>query len=365
MTIDHAHLKPEVRKTLQVLLRDGNTPELGVHVMSEFMYCPRAGIIAAESHRDDMGMEEGAAPALGGIPRYDIDRMLRDLESRSKELKHLVAATFSVVLLAVLCSVFSTDTGVFVLGLGGAVLALLAKKWWPEAVEWWQLRGEIRRAQQAVPREPDWDQHAQQQVDWWELIAAGFESIELTRALSNHEVALTGRPWRVLHRGHLRIPVLRVRVEEGDGPIGQFRPRTQQQARIAAYAFLTETCERGNADWAIVLFNSSDRGVAFPVGSDEWDAFRQGLPRARREFGQYMESPRYRPRPADHGRACSGCPFGEPRMVGLRPTILNGVEILPRKTTDNLNREFHCTCYDRFGDEVPPHKLARQLGLTD
>ena len=75
MTIDPEHLKPEIRKSLERLSRDGDTLELGVHVMSEFIYCPRAGIIALESDRDDMGIEEGAAPALGGIPRYEIDLM--------------------------------------------------------------------------------------------------------------------------------------------------------------------------------------------------------------------------------------------------------------------------------------------------
>lgn len=357
--------KPQVRKALQELSRDADAPQLGVHVMSEFLFCPRAGIIAQESKLEDNGSEFEAAPALGGIPRFEIDQMLREYEILSMKLKPLLLVVGGMLTVDLICFLLSAPFGYwmwFVTAFG----LLATYGWWqPDAANWWTLRRAIRQARNTPPREPDWNLNSQQEIDWWELIAAGFESIELQRALHHHDIALKGRPWRILHRGDWRLPVLRIRVDEDAGPMTQFRPRTQQAARMAAYAFLIETCERGNADWAIVLFNSGNRGLAFPIGDPEWKAFRDGLPYARSEYRRYSESAQYRPKPADHRRACRRCPFGKPRPVGLRPTVLGGVEILPRMTTDNQNRPYHCTCHDRFSDEVPPHELAQQLGLTD
>jgi hypothetical protein len=365
MVIDDDHLKPEVRNTLETLSRDEQPPSLGVHVMSQFLFCPRAGIIASETNLDDTGSEFHAAPALGGIPRYEIDRIERKLEELSAGLKRLLLTLTALTGVGIVVAFREPLFGVFVL-VFEILGILISSVWWRRDVaNWWTLRKRLREARRAKPREPNWNQNAQQEVHWWELIAAGFESIEPTRPLQHHDIALKGRPWRILHRGDQRLPVIRIRVNEDGGPMGAFQPRTQQQARMAAYAFLIETCERGHAEWVIVLFNNGDRGVAFPIGPHEWDAFRKGLPQARAEFRKYAESARHRPRPADEGRACRGCPFGEPRRVGLRPTILNGITLLPYKTSDRQNCEYHCTCGDRFIGEVPPHERARELGLTD
>ncbi|MEZ6131301.1 MAG: hypothetical protein R3C59_21710 [Planctomycetaceae bacterium] len=365
MTLDRKHMKPHILESLTVLSKDNSPPELGVHVMSEFLFCPRAGIIAYETRQGDTGADFEAAPALGGIPMFEIDQIERDLEVRSRELKQLSIAVGGFVGGAGLVYVYQPALTIWLLV--SLIFILLATySWWrPAITSWFQLRARLAQSRLAKPNEPNWEHKLQQEIEWWELIAAGFQSIKLNRPMHSHEIGLTGKPWRILHRGELRIPVLRIHVDETDGSMGQFRPRLQQQARLAAYAFLTETCERGNADWAIVMFNYGDRGLAFPLDDAEWEAFQTGLPRARSEFQRYENAAQYRPRPTDQGRVCRGCPFGKPRRVGLRPTVLNGVEVLPRITTDNLNREFHCTCHDRFGDEVPPHKLARQLGLTD
>ncbi len=365
MTLDREHMKPHIRETLAVLSKDKNAPELGVHVMSEFLFCPRAGIITYESHQVDTGADFEPAPALGGIPMFDIDRIQRKLEIQTRQIKQLSTVIGGVVGGTVLVYLYLPAFLVWLLAALMFVPLLTYSQWFPVITSWLHLRARLAQSRLAKPNEPNWEHKLQQEIQWWELIAAGFQSIELNRPLHNHEIALTGKPWRILHRGELRIPVLRIHVDETEGSMGQFRPRLQQQARLAAYAFLTETCERGNADWAIVMFNDGDRGLAFPLDKEEWEAFQTGLPRARSEFQRYENAAQYRPRPTDQGRVCRGCPFGKPRRVGLRPTVLNGVEVLPRITTDNLNREFHCTCYDRFGDEVPPHKLARQLGLTD
>lgn len=364
MASNDAYLKPEVQQALDALSGDEHAPELGVHVMSEFMFCHRAGIIAYESDPADSGCDFEAAPALGGIPMYEIDAMEKRLEELEEALRTDQLWLGGLLAVALAFTIYDVRLALLYLPCLAVLIWTQRGDWLPVLQAQRVLKPRLREARAALKREPNWDMNAQQEINWWELIASGFESIEVQRPLKNHSIALTGRPWRILDRRGQRLPVLRFRIEDDSGQMVQLNPREQQRARMAAYAFLIETCERGNAEWAIVLFNNSDRGVAYPIGVAEWKAFREGLQHARAEFGRYREAPRQRPRLPD-SRSCRRCPFGEPRRVGVRPTVLNGVAIVPRATTDNLDREFHCTCRDRFGDDVPPHERAIALGLTD
>ena len=176
-------------------------------------------------------------------------------------------------------------------------------------------------------------------------------------------INLKGKPWRILRRSDRHIPVIRIRVPEYDGTnLTAVRLYEKHRARIAAYAYLIETCEQGRADWAIVLYNDSDDGIAVPLGNSDWQAFRNGLLKARREITELRKNPRYRPRPPE-GRECTGCLFGCPRPVGWQPTILANTELPPFATSDSRGKgAFPSTCGDRF-QNVPPHHLAEELGL--
>ena len=364
MALNDSFLKPDVQHTLDVLSFDDSAPELRVHVMSEFMFCPRAGIIAFETDPVDSGCEFEAAPALGGLPLFELDAMEKRLEELEESIRRGQLLLCGVLATALILSMSDIGLSLIVLAGSAAIAGLGHSAWLPVLQNHRVLKRQIREARAAKPRQPNWELKVQQEINWWELLAAGFQSIELQRPHKNHSIALVGKPWRVLDRAGQRLPVLRMRLEDDSGQAVQLDPREQQRARMAAYAFLIETTERGNAEWAIVLFNNGTRGVAYPIGAPEWKAFRDGLPRAREEFRKYIEAPRHRPGPPD-SRACRRCPFGEPRRVGVQQTVLDGVAILPRATRDNLNREFHCTCGDRFTDRVPPHEDAIRLGLTD
>ena len=49
------------------------TPWIGVHVLTEFIFCPRAGLIAFEQQRIDPGEEIDGAPRLDYLPDFEIE----------------------------------------------------------------------------------------------------------------------------------------------------------------------------------------------------------------------------------------------------------------------------------------------------
>lgn len=46
---------PEAIEKCASELADNDAPRVGVHVMSEFIYCPRAGIVTVDQQREDTG----------------------------------------------------------------------------------------------------------------------------------------------------------------------------------------------------------------------------------------------------------------------------------------------------------------------
>ena len=358
-------LKAQIVEAKKHLSCDKETPEMGVHVMSEYIYCARAGIIATESSQQDSGMERIPAPALGGIQLFDVDNIEANLEAVSTSLRQSGLLLSAVVLVVIIAAVFDRNLAIVLL-FCSTVVSVVSWRLWArfEVRIYLYYRRELREAREAPKREPNWNLNCQQAVNWWELLQSGFESRALKDAHYSHEIRLRGRPWRILRRGNMHLPVLCIKVENYDPKnLTQVRLREQQRARIAAYAFLIEICERGQADWAIVLFNHSVDGIAVPIGNQEWHDFREGLVEAREHVRKLNNDMRYMPSPADHGNACFKCPLGRPRRVGSEPTVLSGVQ-LPAYATSNKSggKEFHCSCGDRF-QFVPKHRDAVKLGL--
>lgn len=356
-----------ISRAQQTFGEDSDAESIGVHVMSEFVYCSRAGTLAYESGLDDTGSDLVAAPALGGIPSFDIDEIQAELEQLTDSLKHLLTLFLSLAIVLTLIAVFDrtiaavTSTSVvFGMVISGRLY------WWSQVAAYFRNKHRLKEAKEADPLEPDWSERTIQSVQWWELLKSGFDSRELNQPLHEYSANLQGIPWRILRRGDLHLPVVRMRVaDQGPGQRKHPRFREQQRARMAAYAYLVETCQRGRADWVIVLLNGTTEGVAVPIGETEWEAFTQGLIHARGELRKLKADKSTVPCPSENHRACSNCPFGRPRPIGESPTILGGVEVPPHLTLDrSQERMFHSNCGDRF-QWIPPHSDAEALGLKD
>ncbi len=354
---------PETVTRLSRELADSEAPSMGVHTLSEFIYCPRAGAVSDGSRQEDTGTELPRAPALGGLPWHDKDQIEQAIEQLLHEIKIPVALNIGLYLFA------------FWIASAWTPVALLA--FIPPGYTWGQwlvhllsrylkLKGRLKMASRAAAEEPNWEVPQAQPIHWWSLIRAGFVSIEKQEPLRDDSLGLAGKPWRVLRKGNAVYPVLKIRVDdEKHDRRREGRLRRQQLARIAAYAYLLHRCERADSSWAIVLFNNSDEGIAIPITSEAWQVFYSGLIRSRQQLQALRDAPRSIPE--KNGEACLGCPLGEPRPIGREKTFRNGTVISTFGTdvkVDPGKKKFamHSTCGDYF-EWIPPHREAIRRGM--
>jgi len=342
-------------------LHDPEAPALGVHVLSEFKYCPRAAIITLEQQEQDDGSEFVAAPALGGLPTHDIDRIREALAQIREELKRPICWNIGLGIAVLYLIMFGQILpALLVLSLAGyftgpALMRLLAA--------YHGLRKRLGVAEQAEDKPPKWEVRQVQSIRWWSLIRAGFASAERPEAIVDQESRLAGKPWRVLQRGRKLMPVLRIHVEDEERDHRrQGRLRPQQFVRAAAYAYLMNRIERAEADWVIILFGTSDEGIAIPIEHEHLELFRITLQSAREFLRAYRQDPDFKPKPARESAPCIRCPFGKPRRSESE-SVFRGAAVVPFLTEAANGKLYHSTCGDRFR-WIPPHERAETLGLT-
>ena len=204
---------------------------IGVHVLSEHVFCPRAALIASEAG-DDAGDEEPKlGPRLDLFEDYDEHRFTEALHQRWGEMRlwlTLMAPAILIVLLV--CGFYSL--------LAGAILSLpiliLLAKCWETLTHIIGLVRERARYRAAATVEIDLAPTEIKRLSWWSLRKAGFDCTKPVDALSDPEGELNGKPWRILRKGNtIAVPVIRRHQGSSDwGP--------QHEVRIAAYCDLIE-----------------------------------------------------------------------------------------------------------------------------
>ena len=321
----------------------GDAPWIGVHVLSEFMFCERAGHLAMAQEPSD-GYEE--RPNLRYLPRWSVASMQAFLT------RAMGQSVISGILLAVLCTALVNGWHTWplivnVMLLGIAWLSLRSFRSGVRSI--WILRQRLRAARLAKPVDPDPKETRCHGVSWWSLLNGGFESVGYKDTLRDERLRLSGRPWRVLRKGSLRIPVFIVR--------GQWQLHRQHFARMAAYCHLLETCEGAESPYGVVLFGDTYEGVTVPNQPSSRKAFHDGLVAARATIRASRRGhiPR---RPANANR-CNGCPFGKP-FVSRAYWFGRANGIYAVRGADG--RRYHSACGDRYR-WVPPHEKAIQKRL--
>ncbi len=312
---------------------------LSASAVAESVFCPRAAILTLESRMEEriedpafdvMAIYElrvlgaaivrsfwlVAASAVGVIALYVAATMMTN---RGYWLVWLLALPFGIRLLTFLCSEFVT------------LLSLLAKK---------------NAANKAHCIEPDVNSLEMQNVTWWGLLNLGFESVASNQAMQDSDWKVSGKPWRVLRRGSLRIPAFRTKSNAA-------MPSQQSIAKIMAYCHLLESQEGFDSPYGIVLMGDTYRGFAVPNRGTFPRIFQNALLELRKVVAAVKDQGSDPPPPSDK-RKCIDCPFGKPRLVTRRrPTIRDGYELKPH-ILQRWRERYHCDCGDRFRWK-PPH----------
>jgi hypothetical protein len=330
-------------------LRSSN---MSVHAVSEYIFCPLAGLNAYLECREDFGCEPSIL-RLDYQPPYEVSKLRQRLEALARAIWQLSGASAILLIIGALLAVFvhwiffvaAVAASIFI---GRTFIKLL-----PEV---WKLLAALRAARGAKAQEPNPDFPHDELVDWWSLRAAGFESTPCTELLVDAELRLQGRPWRILSKGDLAIPAY-VRT-----PRDEILP--QQRARIAAYCHLIQKNQGANAPYGIILDQGTFTGTAIKPNQDDnrrWQQALRSLPSAAEDYLVHRRNPA-RPDPP---HICRGCEHGRPRLLqlGKSTTKTMGSDVAPyQRRSPTNNRVYHSSCGDRFG-WIPPHEKAESLQL--
>ena len=335
----------------------GVSPELQVHVLSEYVFCPRACVLARASGEDQGDEEPNLGARLDGYVDYDAKRFAEALHAAWTEIGHWLTCLAPALLLVLVSGWFVSAYVALYLSL--PVFYVLVRLWNSSR---WLLeiaRAEARYAS-AAPFSLEAVPDTIQEVNWWSLRKAGFDCRKPQDAHRDPADRLCGKPWRILtHHNAIRIPV--VRKHRGDRTWGP-----QHVVRLAAYCRLLERCEGATSPFGVLLFADSDECIVFPNTAGPQFQLEQALASAR-ELLQAVDSGRFIP-PAPGDNRCSGCPFGKPRefIRGETDTVLDG-QAIPAVTVPRPgkhNQRFHSACGDRF-QWTPPHRDAVALKIAE
>ena len=322
-----------------------------VRTLGEFVFCPRAGILAAEKEPAEDEADDDPI-RLDFLPEYSLPVIEEQLALHLRALGSW-GGRVAGLLIAMAVAWFVGWTLAVVIG--AVVLLWLGRRLGQEIRSVLTLADSRRQAIAAEAKEPPENATNQTAVNWWELLKAGFDSIRLQESLRDEQSKLAGRPWRVLRKGSLRIPVIKIGEDFYEG--GRYWIYPQHEIRLAAYAHLLAACEGGEVPYGIVLFGSTYEGVAIPITAQLNEQFLV----KRAEFDRtFAAAKKADPPDEPDAGCCSGCIHGKPEKANA-----DLVQIQTEKVHGRTGRDgqlYHSECGDRF-EWIPPHAQAKKKGL--
>lgn len=329
-------------------------PLIRAHVLGQFVFCPRAAILA-EAIGDDDGLDQpDLGPKLHSFHDFDERRFAAFLELAWGRLWwHLTLLAPAVVVPAIVAR----------LGwpIAGIVLTLpafyLASRLWGTWNGIQQILEEMKRIETIEPESFDPQSDELRTINWWSLRKGGYDCELPKKPYFNSEQQLTGKPWRVLTKGTLRVPVLVVSPNET-------KVWPKHWVRIAMYCRLIESCEGVSSPFGVLLRATSDDCVLVPRTARAVELFERAAVELR-ELWRECEDPEFIP-PEPFDNRCRGCHWGEPRdyVRSSSETIVDGLPIDPTPIRGNDRKLHHSDCGDYY-EWAPPHQDAIDLGIAE
>lgn len=327
------------------MIANPGDPWVSVHAIAEYEFCPRAGLLAYENKRAN----DDEPPAFDILPRFELAAIEKALGERRKEFFRWLWGFLSLAICGPIAGKFQQPAILVLVGVGMAFVTyrILRIAW--DIVVLLNLR---HQALTGRCREPDPYSEDMQAVNWFGLLNLGFESIRLQEALRDPDWRFDGKPWRILRKGSLSIPVFRTRSP-------QEAPHDQQIVKVMAYCRLSQINFPAECPYGIILTGEDYSGFAVP-----------NHPRFRKRFHNSLVALRQLALASDHQsegdvaydeRGCVACPLGAPRLVALGLRVQRfGAPVMVRPVGSSEGKDYHCDCGDRFRWK-PPHERSRYL----
>ena len=342
---------------------------LGVHTLSEFVFCPRAGVISQELNNNDSGVDTGFVD-LSYSPDYDIVLAKQQFSQIGKRFEKfsfgLLGATLTTAILGTAIKPF---LGILCLLIIVPTVLFFLPRLYRDFLSYRHLRKQIALYDQENKRLPDLKDPATETIPWYSLL----KSCDVEKChdlLKDEELGIEGKPWKLLHCGNVCLPVFFCRKpvaasESENDPVAWLKK--QHSVRMKAYCHLIEKNTGKHSSCGIIVFAGMMDAVAIKFWNNE-AAQRQlddALEIARADLEEFERSEKVGV-PAEY--LCHQCHLGRPKNYRLEPGVArrDGIEIrakLHKAKVDGKKRTLHSVCGDLY-QWTPPHKTAVELKLT-
>lgn len=340
-----------------------NTPMIGVHSLSEFEFCPRAGIISFGEQSDDPGMERSVSH-LDYLPFYELKKLDEEFDRILLRIKIKSAIGLIFLLFAGVGYVLSAFWLSFLILI---FLGLLAVQFTKDLKRAWELDSIRNQFIKAPALRLNLENPMPEYVDWRSLLKGNFDIHKNTDVYHDQKLNIRGRPRKILKRGNLWIPVFfasrkpKPRRENSDLP--QHQVYQQHYVRIAAYCRLIEANTDFQSPFGIVVFARDYRAIAIKNNRQCREAMERSLTRAR-EFLNHPNHNRTAAKPSSTA-LCFGCHYGRP--IPHRPgesELIHLGTVVEARSHIAQHDHVHSHCGDMFPPEIPRHENAIKLNLV-
>jgi hypothetical protein len=232
-------------------------------------------LIASESGRDEGDEEPNLGPRLDLLIDYNEHRFIEAMQQSWGEIRLWLTLMALALLIVMLAGSLHSLTSAVILSL--PVFILLAKCWDTLANIIALVREQaLYRAAPALVI--DLERTEVKRLSWWSLRKAGFDCNKPPEPFDSPAGDIAGKPWRLLRKGSLTIPVIRRR--QGSSEWG-----TQHEVRLSAYCNLIEKCTGGEAPFGVILFAGTSDCVIIPINKARQTTYERAL----RDALKFME----------------------------------------------------------------------------
>lgn len=341
---------------------------LGVHTVSEFVFCPRAGVISYELRNDDFGVDTGFVD-LSYSPDYDIILARLEYENIGRRFQQfsfgLLGATLTTIILALAVKPFLGFLSLLVL-IPSAVF--LSPRLYRDFILSRHLKKQLILHAKARKQRPKLDDPKPEIIPWYSLLKS-CDVEKCHELLVDEELGIKGKPWKLLHHGDVCLPVFFCRKptsasDSETNPIAWLKK--QHSVRMKAYCHLIEQNTGKHSSCGIIVFAGTMDAVAIKFWKSRVAEreLEDALVIARQtldEFDQYEKVG------VPAANVCIRCHLGRPKVYRLEPGVAyrNGNSVRPllhEAKVDGRPWTLHSVCGDLF-EWVPPHEKASEYKI--
>jgi len=353
---------------------DFQEPWIGVHTLSEFAFCPRAGICSHDNSGSDDGEEICDRPGFYHLPIFFDNELKLQLGELQASLRASMLFGLCLVIAATAAGLFLHPLfylAAMLVGIASLVALVTIKSGITEVKDvleqWSKINSEL----------PGTDITEPTAVYWPNFFVAKYGCDPPTDVMDDEKWRLRGKPWRILRRGKMVIPVFLRNVMRGTDSRDTETPPLYNQhfVRIAAYCHLLESSTGLQVPYGVILTRGELTGVAIPNTRETRERLEYDMEDARRTMRDLAEQPNMYPTKDEN--KCVGCPHGRPVLAQVRfPCRKTGenaepgelgirtASAKPRDREKQRPRRFHSHCGDRF-QWLPPHELTVAMELEE